>query len=177
MTDEALIHSTLAGDDASFAELVRRHKGKVFGIASRFATDSHHLDDLAQEIFVRAWRNLGKFRADAPFEHWLSRIAIRACYDFLRKKQRASNLVPLDENTGDVPAETNRNAAEARDTLDFAMRKLSPEERLVITLTGLDGKSVAEVAALTGWSEANVKVRNFRARQALKKILETANER
>jgi RNA polymerase sigma-70 factor (ECF subfamily) len=177
MTDEALIQSTLAGDEESFAELVRRYKGKVFGIASRFATDSHLLDDIAQEIFVRAWRNLGKFRADAPFEHWVSRIAIHACYDFLRKKQRSGHVVPLDEGAADVPSETNRSAADARDTLDFAMRKLSPEDRLVITLTGLDGKSVSEVAALTGWSEANVKVRNFRARQALKKILETAHER
>jgi RNA polymerase sigma-70 factor (ECF subfamily) len=177
MTDEALIRSTLAGDDQSFAELVRRHKGKVFGIASRFANDSHNLDDIAQEIFIRVWRNLAKFRADAPFEHWLARIAVHACYDFLRKKQRAGNLVPLEERDGDLPDGSNRDAAEARETLEFAMRKLSPEERLVITLTGLEGKSVSEVAQLTGWSETNVKVRNFRARQTLKKILEKTHER
>ena len=176
MTDEALIQSTLDGDDRAFAELVGRHKGKVFGIASRFAADSHQLDDMAQEIFLRAWRNLRKFRADAPFEHWLSRIAVHTCYDFLRKKKRAGNLVPLDERDAGISDDTNRNAVEARETLDFAMRKLSPEERLVITLTALEEKSVNEVAALTGWSEANVKVRNFRARQALKKILETTHE-
>lgn len=176
MTDEALIQSTLNGDDHAFAELVTRHKGKVFGIASRFADGSHQLDDMAQEIFVRAWRNLRKFRGDAPFEHWLSRIAVHTCYDFLRKKQRTPDSVPLDERDGEIPANTGSRASEARERLDFAMRKLSPEERLVITLTALEEKSVSEVAALTGWSEANVKVRNFRARQALKKILETSHE-
>lgn len=176
MTDEQLIQSTLAGDEDSFAELVRRHKTKVFGIASRFASGGNQFDDIAQEIFIRAWRNLSKFRADAPFEHWISRIAVHTCYDFLRKKQRGGNLVPLDSHNDEMPDASDRSAAEARERLDFAMRKLSPEDRLVITLTALEEKSVAEVAQLTGWSESNVKVRNFRARQALKKILETTHE-
>jgi len=176
MTDETLIRSTLDGDDMAFAELVGRYKGKVFGIASRFANDSHQLDDIAQEIFIRVWRHLGKFRADAPFEHWLSRIAVHACCDFLRKKQRLGIVVPLDERTAEVPDGADRSAIDARERLDFAMRKLSPEERLVITLMAFEEKSVGEVAALTGWSETNVKVRNFRARQALKKILETTHE-
>jgi len=179
MTDEELIRSALNGGDASFAELVQRHKGKIFGMAARFVSDAHQLDDIAQEIFIRAWRNLAKFRADAPFEHWLSRIATRACYDFLRGKQRRGNLVPLDDQRdSEIPAEADSSsAADAREILVHAMQKLSPEERLVITLTELEEKSVREVAALTGWSESNVKVRAFRARQTLKKILEPTYER
>lgn len=178
MTDEELIRSALDGGDASFAELVQRHKGRVFGIASRFVNDVHQLDDVAQEIFIRAWRNLAKFRADAPFEHWLSRIATRACYDFLRGRQRRSNLVPLDDQRGpEIPDKPESAAADARETLAHAMQKLSPEERLVITLSEIEEKSVREVAELTGWSESNVKVRAFRARLTLKKILETTYER
>ena len=178
MTDEELIRSALNGGDASFAELVQRHKGRVFGMAARFVNDAHQLDDIAQEIFIRAWRNLAKFRADAPFEHWLSRIATRACYDFLRGKKRRENPVPLDEQRDSgIAEEADSAAADARETLALAMQKLSPEERLVITLTELEEKSVREAAELTGWSESNVKVRAFRARQSLKKILETTYER
>src|SRR4029077_8157711 len=72
-TDEALVAAARAGDDDAFATLVRRHKRRVFGTASRFARDDHQLDDLAQEIFVRVFKNLAQFRHDAPFEHWLNR--------------------------------------------------------------------------------------------------------
>jgi RNA polymerase sigma-70 factor, ECF subfamily len=175
-TDEDLIKSSLAGDDGSFAELVRRHKRKVFGMAARFAHDAHQLDDIAQEAFIRVYRNLGKFRGDAPFEHWLSRIAVSACYDFLRKSRRSREHVPLENAEGETAPEPKHDADHARQLLAFAMSKLSPEERLVITLTELEEKPVREVAALTGWSKSNVKVRAFRARQALKRILEATRE-
>ena len=64
-TDDRLIQSTLAGDDEAFAELVRRHKRKIFGIAARFARNDHELDDICQEIFAKAYRHLEKFRGDA----------------------------------------------------------------------------------------------------------------
>src|SRR4051812_6517129 len=78
--DEALVAASLGGDDDAFAELVGRHKRRVFGTAARFARDDHQLDDICQEVFVRAFRNLGKFRGDAPFAHWLARITVSACY-------------------------------------------------------------------------------------------------
>ncbi|HWB60481.1 MAG TPA: sigma-70 family RNA polymerase sigma factor, partial [Chthoniobacteraceae bacterium] len=119
MTDEELIQSALHGGEGSFAELVQRYKGRIFGMAARFTNDVHQLDDLAQEVFIRAWRNLGKFRADAPFEHWLSRIATHACYDFLRGKQRRGHIVPLDEQRDlDVPSAGDPSAAaDARELL------------------------------------------------------------
>ena len=178
MTDEELIRSALDDSGAAFAELVQRHKSRVFQMASRFAGDSHQLDDIAQEIFIRVWRNLGKFRADAPFEHWLARIATHACYDFLRKKRRIGTFVPMDQHHANIAAPSKSgSAAAARELLELAMQKLSPEEHLVITLAELEEKSLREIADLTGWSENNVKVRAFRARQSLKKILETHYER
>ena len=174
-SDERLIQSTLAGDDEAFAELVRRYKGRVFGIAARFARNGAELDDVCQEIFIKVYRNLGRFRGDAPFEHWLSRIAVRACYDLLRKTRREREQVPLDGLP--LGVEDNMAPQQAREVLEFAMAKLSPKHRLAITLLELEEKSVRETAELTGWSEANVKVRAFRARQALKKILETSHER
>ena len=174
-TDERLIQSTLAGDDEAFAELVRRHKRKVFGIAARFARHDQELDDVCQEIFIRTYQNLAKFRAEAPFEHWLARIAVHCCYDLLRQTRREKDAVPLDGV--EIGAEDNVAPARAREVLDMALSHLNAEERLVITLLELEERSIREIAGLTGWSEGNVKVRAHRARQKLKEILEASHER
>ena len=173
-TDERLVAATRAGDDEAFAALVARHKRRVFGIAARFARHAQELDDVAQEIFVKAYRNLAKFRGDAPFEHWLARIAVRSCYDLLRKKRREAVQVPLDSL--ELGVEDNLSAEQAREVLQFGLSRLDPAERLVITLLELEDKSVREIAELTGWTEGNVKVRAHRARQALKRVLEDNHE-
>lgn len=174
-TDERLVQSTLAGDDEAFAELVRRHERKVFGIAARFARNDHELDDICQEIFVKAYQKLKSFRGEAPFEHWVSRIAVHACYDFLRKTRHDRENLSLDGI--EIGVRDNVSARDAAEILQWAMTRLSADEQLVITLLELEEKSVRETVELTGWSESNVKVRAFRARQALKKILETSHER
>lgn len=172
--DTTLINASLAGDDAAFATLVSRHKGRVFGIASRFCRERHDLDDLCQEIFIRVYRKLGSFRAEAPFEHWVSRIAVRACYDFLRRAKRQPPQVPMEEVSAvlaDLAAERNAEQQQVREVLDSALGRLGARERLVITLLEIENRSVSEVAALTGWSAVNVKVRAFRARRALRDVL------
>ncbi len=174
-TDERLIASTLTGDDEAFAALVARHKRRVFSIAARFARHEQELDDVAQEIFIKAYRNLAKYRGDAPFEHWLSRIAVRGCYDLLRRTRRERENVSLDGV--EVGVTDNVAAQEARQVLEVALAQLGAEERLVITLLELEERSVREIAALTGWSEGNVKVRAHRARNKLKEILEASHER
>jgi RNA polymerase sigma-70 factor (ECF subfamily) len=177
--DEALVAATLDGDDDAFAELVRRHKGRVFGTASRFARDSHQLDDLCQDVFLRAFRHLRKFRGDAPFEHWLARLTVSACYDFLRKERRVREQVSLDAHEfdfRDTGVEAALAAGRARELLEFAMRQLTPDERLILTLAELEERPMREISDLTGWSETNVKVRAFRARQSLKKVLQLSHE-
>jgi len=173
--DECLIQSTLAGDDEAFAALVARHKRRIFGIAARFTRSEAELDDLCQEIFIKAYRHLGKFRGEAPFEHWLSRVGVRTCYDHLRKTRHDRDAVALDDVV--LPGADDVEPRRAREVLDFALAKLSPEERLVITLLELEEWTVRKIAGLTGWSESNVKVRAFRARQSLKRILEVHHER
>lgn len=178
--DETLVAATLAGDDEAFAELVRRHKRRVFGTAARFARDGHQLDDLAQEIFLRAYRHLGKFRAEAPFEHWLARLTVSACYDFLRKERKLREQVSLDAHEFDLrdgSVEAALAAGRARELVEFAMRQLTPDERLILTLAELEERPMREISELTGWSETNVKVRAFRARQSLKKVLQLTDER
>jgi len=174
-SDEDLVAATLAGDDDSFSELVRRHKRRVFGMAARFARNDHQLEDIAQEVFVRVFKNLKNFRHDAPFEHWLAKISASACYDFLRRERRHRDNAALDSiefDLRDSSVESAIAAGRAREVLAWAMRYLRPEEQLILTLCEIEERSVREVGDLTGWSESNVKVRAFRARAALKKVLE-----
>jgi RNA polymerase sigma-70 factor, ECF subfamily len=178
--DEQLVRATLGGDDAAFAELVRRHKRRVFGTASRFARNDHQLEDIAQEVFIRAFKNLSQFRKDAPFEHWLARITFSACYDFLRRERKHRDTAPLDVvdfDLQDSSIDHAVSAGRAREVLAWAMHQLRPDEQLIITLCEIEERSVREVADLTGWTESNVKVRAFRARQSLKRILEENAER
>jgi RNA polymerase sigma-70 factor (ECF subfamily) len=173
-SDEELVRSARMGDDHAFETLVRRHKRRVFRTASRFAHDDHQLDDLAQDIFVRVFKKLAQFRHDAPFEHWLARITISACYDFLRKERRTRAQVALetvDYDLSDTSVERAVSAGRARELIGWAMCQLTAEEQLILTLCELEERPMKEVAELTGWTESNVKVRAFRARNTLRNIL------
>ena len=175
MTDEIIIRDVIAGKEGAFVQLVNRYRRKVFAMSARFARDSDDLDDICQDIFIKVYENLDKFRHDAPFEHWLSRIAIRTCYDALRKRRREKGNIPLDEihyQIADNSGEDFLAVEQARSVLERGMSQLKPAERLVITLLELEEKPVKEIAQLTGWSETNIKVRAFRARRKLKSILE-----
>jgi RNA polymerase sigma-70 factor, ECF subfamily len=179
-SDESLILDVRAGNKEAFVQLVRRYKHKVFGLAARFASGAGDLDDICQDVFIKIYENLGKFRADAPFEHWLSRITIRTCYDALRSRKKKMGNIPLDAIHSlleDSSAGLLQAAEEARDILEWGLARLRPEERLVITLLELEEKSIKEIAEMTGWSQANVKIRAFRARQKLKQLLEEQHEK
>ena len=177
--DAALVRYSLGGDERSFAELIRRHKSRVFGTCSRFARDSHELDDLCQEVFLRAYRKLSGFRGEAPFEHWLATLTVSVCYDYLRKERRHRENLAFNvetEDRSDMAEEAARSARRAKELLDWAMRQLEAEDQLVITLLELEERSIREIADVTGWGESKVKVRAFRARAKLKEIIEVSHE-
>jgi RNA polymerase sigma-70 factor (ECF subfamily) len=179
-SDESLISATLAGDERAFALLVARYKRRIFGLASRFARDSDEVEDICQEVFIKAFENLAAFRHDAPFEHWLTRIAVRASHDALRRRRREKGQSGFDDyvfEVRDYAAEARQEARLARELLKWGLSRLKEEERIVITLLELEGYSVREISSLTGWSESNVKVRAHRARQVLKRVLEESDER
>jgi RNA polymerase sigma-70 factor, ECF subfamily len=167
------------GATDEFAEIVRRHQARVFAVLSRYERDAQRLEDLAQETFVKAWRALEQYDGRAPFEHWISRIAVRAAIDHLRKRQRVRNEVGFDEVGEDAldwlqadGDEGEPEAGAARELLDLAMRDLAPADRLVITLQEIEGRSVKEIAGLMGISGVAVRVRALRARIKLKSALE-----
>jgi RNA polymerase sigma-70 factor (ECF subfamily) len=178
-SDESLVKAACIGDDRAFTQLVVRHKRRVFGLAARFTRSSDELEDICQDVFIKAYENLHSFRNEAPFEHWLIRIAVRVCQDALRRKKREKSWTHIDESgleIRDFAGEARDDARQARELLAVALARLKPDERLIITLLELEQMSVREIAAATGWSEANVKVRGFRARQSLKRVLEACDE-
>ena len=185
MNDDAeLVERIRGGASDDFAELVRRHQSHVFAILYRYERDHQRLEDLAQETFLKAWRGLGQFDGRAPFQHWLSKIAVRAALDHVRRQQRHRNEIALPElgddalewlHTDDDKNELQTN--QAREILEVAMRELSPAERIVITLQEIEGRSVKEISALTGSSSVAVRVRAMRARAKLKKALEELEQK
>lgn len=180
MSDETqLLERIRSGAVDDFSEIVRRHQARVFAVLSRYERDAHRLEDLAQETFVKAWRALEQFDGRAPFEHWISRIAVRTALDHLRKRKRAQNEMGFDELGDDAldwlhsdgdDKEPSANAA--REILGAALRELSPADQTVITLQEIEGRSTKEIAALMGISGVAVRVRALRARAKLKNALE-----
>lgn len=176
-----LIAAIRAGATNQFETLVVRYQPKIFGMVRRYARREAEVQDIAQEIFLKAFQKLDTFRADAPFEHWLMRLAVRTCYDFLRvhQRNREHNLSDLGdedressalERAASEPREGERDAA-TRDLIEAVLSQLSPPARLVITLLEIEERSIKEIAKLTGWSQTLVKVRAFRARAEMRKIL------
>lgn len=183
-SDEALVRAIRRGDSDLYAVLVKRYQPRLFAMARRYARRESEVEDIVQEILIKAYTRLDGWRGDAAFEHWLMKISVRVCYDFLRVHQRSREVIATELSTEEVswleqqPAsdrsewESASNANAARTLVGKVLDKLSPASRLVITLLELEDRLVREVADLTGWSSALVKVRAFRARAEMKRLLE-----
>jgi RNA polymerase sigma-70 factor (ECF subfamily) len=180
LTDAECIAAVLKGDPASFEPLVKKYSPRVFATARRYARRESEVEDIVQEIWSKAYLKLSSFRAEAPFEHWLMRLAVRTCYDFLRghQRNRETTFSELSEPENDWldrfvanPDDAVENTDAARALVDRLLSQLSPPARLVITLLEIEEKSVKEIAQLTGWSVPLVKVRAFRARAEMRKCL------
>jgi RNA polymerase sigma-70 factor (ECF subfamily) len=179
-TEAELIAAVLNGDAASFEPLVQKYSPRVFATARRYARRESEIEDIAQEVWLKAFDKLNSFRGEAPFEHWLMRMTVRTCYDFLRghQRNRESSFSELSEPENDwlerfvaAPESASEHADAVKLLIERVMEKLSPQARLVITLLEIEDRSVKEIAQLTGWSVPLVKVRAFRARAEMRKIL------
>jgi len=180
-SEEDLIAAVLRGDADRFEPLVQKYQARVFATARRYARKESEVEDIVQEVFIKAFQKLSSYRAEAPFEHWLMRLAVRTCYDFLRAHQRSretnfTEINPFDsdwlERFVAEPGADPDTAAAARQLVAAVLERLSPSARLVLTLLEIEERSVKEISALTGWSVPLVKVRAFRARAEMRKCLQ-----
>jgi RNA polymerase sigma-70 factor (ECF subfamily) len=179
-SDAELIAAVLKGDTASFEPLIAKYSPRLFATARRYARREDEIEDIVQEIWSKAFLKLASFRGDAPFEHWLMRMAVRTCYDFLREHQRnrENTFTELTTEEDDwlerimsAPEQASDHADAAKQLVQKLLDMLSPPARLIIQLLEIEDRSVKEIAKLTGWSIPLVKVRAFRARAEMKKCL------
>ena len=179
-SDAEVIAAIRAGDAALFEELVRRYQSRLFATARRYARREVEVEDIVQQILIRVFQNLDSWRGDAPFEHWIMRIAVRVCYDALRAHQRnreqpITELSPEEsdwlENHATIPENSSIDSDAARSLVTRAFEQLAPASRLILTLLEIEDRPVREIAELTGWSVPLVKVRAFRARAEMRRVL------
>jgi RNA polymerase sigma-70 factor (ECF subfamily) len=179
--EDEVITSSLAGDEDAFEKLVRRHSPRVFSIIGSFFRRRDLVEDIAQEVFAKAYFSLGTFTLGRSFEAWVAKIAVNACYDHLRaQRRRIEQQLPHETQQEDewfelqmleVARDRHLSAERQRDAGEIAERllsKLEPEDRMVVVLIDRDGFSVKEVSEMTGWGQSKVKVRAFRARRVLR---------
>jgi RNA polymerase sigma-70 factor (ECF subfamily) len=177
--DSADIQASLGGDEQAFARLVGRYQNQVAAQMWRFSRDPVELDELVQDVFIQVYMSLRGFKGQAPFLHWLRRIATRVGYRFwktrARDESRAEALSDLQLDALQAPEE--KTPSEAAELLHMILGQLPPKDRLVLTMMYFEDLSTREIADRTGWTQTVVKVRAHRARQKMKKLLEKSGLR
>ena len=171
------------GDESAFAEIVRRYSPRVFRVASRFFRQRSLVEEAAQEVFLKAFTQLGSFEGRGSLEGWLTRIATNTCLNMVRGAKRrpeftVSDLTEdeqswLDHQPIDRSERTSvENNLVATDLADRLLSVLSPEDQQALLMIDGEKASIKEVAEATGWSESKVKVRAFRARRKVREAME-----
>lgn len=187
--DAQLVALCQSGDTAAFNQLVTKHRNSVYATIYNLARNEEDAWDLAQEAFLKAWRNIARFRGQSKFTTWLHRIAINVTIDWVRRKQIESG-VEFDDTLGlhqidpgaatvpqSAPAPHQRlEAHEIQARIDTAMTHLSPEHRAVILLREVEGLSYDEIAETLGCTEGTVMSRLFYARKKLQTLLRDVYE-
>ncbi len=183
--DAALVERARVSDPGAFDELVERYKQRIYGTIYHMTSNHEDANDLAQETFIRAYKNLHRFKGDSSFYTWIYRIAVNTTINFLNShRRRSKNHLSLDDvdarvqddpdfierTRGEGPA-SEVAANELMEQLNAAMQKLSADHRLVVTLYDIQGLSHAEIAKITNSSEGTVRSRLYYARLQLQQLL------
>lgn len=175
-TDEQLVILAVNGDTGSFEELVIRYEKQVFALAFRLCGDYAEAQDLAQEAFLRIYRELPRFDTERRFFPWMYRVAQNACINVLKKRPR--ELTPLDElpdsidiTSLEADPETHSVRRETNEAVTEAINALPEAYRLPIALKYLAGLSYQEISEQLELPISTIETRLFRGRQMLKKSL------
>jgi RNA polymerase sigma-70 factor (ECF subfamily) len=173
------------GDESAFEEIMRRYSSRVFRFAGKFFRQPSLVEEAAQEVFLKAYTELGSYEGRGSMEGWLTRITTNTCLNLLRSSKRRPELTVsdltedetnwLDNNLTDAATERHQSSERSLVAADLAQRvlqTLAPDDQLVLTLIDGEEASVKDVVKVTGWSESKVKVQAFRARRRMREAVE-----
>jgi len=180
-----LARSAREGDESAFEEIMHRYSPRVFRFAGKFFKQQSLVEEAAQEVFLKAFTELGSYEGRGSMEGWLTRITTNTCLNLLRSSKRRPELTVsdlsedqtdwLDKNLTNAATEQHQSTERSLVAADLAGRVLQtmpPDDQLVLTLIDGEEASVKDVAAMTGWSESKVKTQAFRARRRMRQAVE-----
>ena len=181
--DHKIIGSVLNGNVDDFIVLVNKYQTRVFSLIAK-RVPVNDVEDVAQEAFMRSFKNLKTFSQKKPFENWLSIITLRTCCDYWRKNGRrkeftapasdSEHLKWLELVATSMASEQHKNSLANKDMkelLNWTLKKLSIEDRTLIEMIYFEGHSMKEAAEVLSWGSSKTKVRAMRARSKMRKIL------
>jgi len=182
-SDRQLVELVLAGDGSAFEQIFDRHKRMVAVVAGRYLRRPEHIEEIIQISFAKAFVELAKFRGehDLSLASWLARITVNSCLDTLRTQKRkpedlccelteseSQSLVELTVDSGDRSVESELLD---RDLAEKLLSRVGDEDRALLQMLYAEEMSVAEIAEITGWSQSKVKIKAWRARNTLRRVL------
>ena len=174
--DFSLIKRFIEGDEYTFNTLVQRHKEKVRNIIYLTLGNHDMVDDIAQEVFLTVYKNLGSFRFESQFTTWLYRITVNKCKDQLRKMKIRSIFTPIKESEEELGYTSSPENSDVREIVQKAISKLPEKLRVPLLLKDIEGLSYQEIAESVQCEIGTVKSRIFRAREGLRNMLKPYQE-
>ena len=180
--DDYLIDKVIKGENNAYAELVDRYKQMVYTLAYKIVKNREDAEEVAQDTFVKAYNALNDFKGDSKFSTWLYKIAYYRSLDYLNKNKRRVETTKIDisEEYNIASLDDALDALEAKDRTEIikhAIQKLPGEDSVLITLYYFETLSMNEISKVMGISPNTIKVRLFRGRKRLAKILENNLEK
>lgn len=183
MADSELISRAAGGDPTAFQALVERHRSMVYRVAYQFAGNHHDAEDIAQEVFIKVYRSLDRFRQDAQLSSWMYRIVMNACIDH-RRRQLPAGSAPFGEEAEqkllntieETPGPEERAyAGELGQVLETQIGRLPHGQRIVFIMRHHQGLKLWEIAEALGLAEGTVKRQLHAAIHRLREALTAAN--
>jgi RNA polymerase sigma-70 factor (ECF subfamily) len=178
LNDSAIITRILQGDQQAYAELVKRYQNFVFSICQRYTAQREDAEEIAQDVFVKAYRCLADFRGESKFSTWLYTIVNTSCISFLRKKKMQTHSLD-DERifavADNIDGGMRANTVEQKSRVSMvnkAIKLLAADDATIISLFYLGEQSLEEIGLIMGINPNTVKVKLFRARQRMKEKME-----
>ncbi len=177
--DSILIENTLQGDMHAFEKLVIKYKSLIYTLVFRIVNNNEDAEEVSQDVFIKAYKNLESFNFKSKFATWIYRIAYNEAINKLKSGKKFSSYLEIKENLHEIPeVETDRyENIDKSYYVDIAMQNLSESERFIVTLFYYEDLSIKEIANITDFSIANIKVKLLRARQKLYDLLKDKFEK